>query len=60
MARDAISAVRELDPASVHVSVRVFDERRYENVKQAALAELEHGYHPGGGTLPSRDELYDT
>lgn len=59
MARDAIGAVLELDPASVRVSVRVIDERRYEKAKQGALAKLRHGYDLGGGTLPSRDDLYD-
>lgn len=58
MARDAIGAVLDLDPASVRVSLRVID-ARYEKAKREALAELEHGYNLGGGKLPSRDELYD-
>lgn len=39
IARDAIGAVLELDPASVCVSIRVFEQRRYQKSKQAALAE---------------------
>lgn len=39
---------------------RIVGERdRYEKAKSAAIAELRRGYDLGGGTLPSRDEVYD-
>lgn len=39
---------------------RIIGERdRYERAKSAAIAELRRGYDLGGGTLPSRDEIYD-
>ena len=39
---------------------RIIGERdRYETAKTAAIAELRRGYDLGGGTLPSRGEVYE-
>jgi len=37
----------------------VTEDEAYETAKRAALERLERGSHLGGGTLPSRDALYD-
>lgn len=37
----------------------VADEDRYQAACRQALADLDAGFHLGGGRLPSRDELHD-
>jgi predicted transcriptional regulator len=37
----------------------VSEDDTYETAKRAALERLEQGAHLGGGSLPSRDELYE-
>ena len=37
----------------------VEDQRGYRRAREAALKRLGHGTSLGGGTLPSREELYD-
>ncbi|MDQ2745202.1 MAG: hypothetical protein M3Z66_23300 [Chloroflexota bacterium] len=37
----------------------VSDEDRYRSACRQGLAELETGFHLGGGVLPSRDELHE-
>jgi hypothetical protein len=37
----------------------VHDEERYRAAWQCALADLETGFHLGGQTLPTRDELHE-
>ncbi|MGH2441807.1 MAG: hypothetical protein ACRDFX_01420 [Chloroflexota bacterium] len=37
----------------------VGEEDRYRSACRHALADLEKGFHLGGGLLPKRDELYE-
>jgi hypothetical protein len=37
----------------------VGDEECYRAAEREALLQLQKGFHLGGGSLPSRDELYD-
>lgn len=37
----------------------VGDEERYQTACRQALADLRSGYHLGGGTVPTREELHE-
>ncbi|MBV9278848.1 MAG: hypothetical protein JOZ41_02090 [Chloroflexi bacterium] len=37
----------------------VEDEARYRGARREALADLNSGFHMGGGPLPSREELHE-
>ena len=37
----------------------VDDEERYRSARRQALADLETGFHLGGGALPPRGELHE-